>query len=482
MNKTFIANLGFLVAINLVIKPLYVFGIDVGVQNAVGSMYGLYFGLLNFTYLFLIVGDLGIQQYNNREVAYDQARIRTLFSKLLSLKLLLIIPFILVGWGGAVLTDYLSEWRILSVIMANQILVSFALFLRSNVSGLGFYRTDSILSVLDKVFMIVVCGFMLIYPATRQEFTIMTFLYAQTASFLLVCLAGLWMLRGRGLFARFRLNITGWLPLVRKALPFGLAVFLMTMYTRIDGVMIERLLPNGRYEASVYAGGYRLLDAANMLAFLFPPLLLPMFSRLQDKFSELGDLLRLSFSLMWTLVVIAAASCYAFRDEIMDLLYLEADQYWGSVFGVLILNFFWIGMIHVFGTFVTASGRMRTANWIFFSCILLNIGLNLLLIPDYKAWGAAVTTFITHGGVVIGLCIITRRHLRTKPFVSTLLKGAVLIGIVILISWGFSEFSFLHWIIRFILSILGGIMSAFMIQFLDRKQLIAGFLRSREAQ
>ena len=62
-----------------------------------------------------------------------------------------------------------------------------------------------------------------------------------------------------------------------------------------------------------------------MLAFLFPPLLLPMFSRLQDNFSELVKLLKLSYSLMWTLVVIASASCYAFRDEIMNLLYVQAD-------------------------------------------------------------------------------------------------------------------------------------------------------------
>ncbi len=482
MQKTFLANLGFLVAINLIIKPLYVFGIDVGVQNAVGNMYGLYFGLLNFTYLYMIVADLGIQQFNNRQVAYDRTRIRELFPNLFLLKGLLVIPFLLIGTAGAWITGYLANWQILAVIMLNQVLVSLSLFLRSNISGLGFYRTDSMLSVLDKVFMIVVCGFLLVYPETKEEFTIKTFLYAQTTSFILVCLAALWKLRGSGIFAHLKPDLKGTWPLIRKTIPFGLAVFLMTMYTRIDGVMIERLLPTGRYEASVYAGGYRLLDAANMLAFLFPPLLLPMFSRLQDKFNELVKLLKLSFSLMWTLVIIASASCYAFRNEIMDLLYVQANVYWGSVFGVLILNFFWMGLIHVFGTFVTATGRLQTANWIFFSCILLNICLNLLLIPDYKAWGAAITTFVTHGAVVVGLSIVIRKHLYHKAFLGTFLKGCVFAGIVILFNWGFSVLPGIHWLIRFLISVLLCILAAFMTEVLDRKQLADSFIRSKRAQ
>jgi O-antigen/teichoic acid export membrane protein len=219
-----------------------------------------------------------------------------------------------------------------------------------------------------------------------------------------------------------------------------------------------------------------------MLAFLFPPLLLPMFSSLQDKFGELVNLLKLSFSLMWTLVVVASATCYAFRHEIMELLYVQADRYWGDVFGVLILNFFWMGLIHIFGTFVTASGRMRTANWIFFSCILLNIGLNLLLIPGYKAWGAAVTTFVTQGAVAVGLSIVIRQHLYQQSFLGTFLKGCVFVGIVILLSWGLSVLPGIHWTIRFGASILAGILSAFLIEFLDRKQLINSFIRSKQAQ
>ena len=73
MARRFIANLSVLIILNLLIKPIYVFGIEVSVQNAVGAeTYGLYFALLNTAYLLQIINDFGLQIYNNRLVALDE--------------------------------------------------------------------------------------------------------------------------------------------------------------------------------------------------------------------------------------------------------------------------------------------------------------------------------------------------------------------------------------------------------------------------
>jgi hypothetical protein len=57
LKKEFLLNILLLVFINLLIKPLFIFGIDLGVQNRLGDQYGLYFALLNLTYLSQIVND-----------------------------------------------------------------------------------------------------------------------------------------------------------------------------------------------------------------------------------------------------------------------------------------------------------------------------------------------------------------------------------------------------------------------------------------
>ena len=61
VRRNFSLNLIFLLALNLLIKPFYLFGVEVGVQNAVGAeAYGLYYAMFNFTFLFNVILDLGI--------------------------------------------------------------------------------------------------------------------------------------------------------------------------------------------------------------------------------------------------------------------------------------------------------------------------------------------------------------------------------------------------------------------------------------
>jgi hypothetical protein len=64
MNREFLINTLFLVVINVIIKPFYIFGIDRAVQNRVGEVnYGIYFALFSFTFLFQIINDFGIQNF-----------------------------------------------------------------------------------------------------------------------------------------------------------------------------------------------------------------------------------------------------------------------------------------------------------------------------------------------------------------------------------------------------------------------------------
>lgn len=51
MKKKFVTNLAFLIGVNLLIKPFWIFGIDRTVQNSVGAVdYGIYYALFNFPF------------------------------------------------------------------------------------------------------------------------------------------------------------------------------------------------------------------------------------------------------------------------------------------------------------------------------------------------------------------------------------------------------------------------------------------------
>lgn len=70
MQRTFLTNLALLLVLNLLVKPFYLLGIDAGVQDAVGaSAYGSYAALLSLSFLLNIVLDLGLTNYNTRNIA-----------------------------------------------------------------------------------------------------------------------------------------------------------------------------------------------------------------------------------------------------------------------------------------------------------------------------------------------------------------------------------------------------------------------------
>ena len=59
-----------MVILNLLVKPVAIFGIDATVQNRVGAeAYGIYFSLLNFSILFNILLDFGINNFTTKNIA-----------------------------------------------------------------------------------------------------------------------------------------------------------------------------------------------------------------------------------------------------------------------------------------------------------------------------------------------------------------------------------------------------------------------------
>ena len=65
MQKKLLSGLFWVLLANLLVKPLWILGIEVGVQNAVGNeVYGFYFSILSISLIFNILLDLGITNFN----------------------------------------------------------------------------------------------------------------------------------------------------------------------------------------------------------------------------------------------------------------------------------------------------------------------------------------------------------------------------------------------------------------------------------
>ncbi len=488
MNREFLINAIFLVLVNLLIKPFYVFGIERVIQDRVGAeTYGLYATLFSFTFLLFMVNDFGIHYYNNRTISQYPQLVRKYFPNILILKLGLSALFILLVFGAALIRGFDVEiFGLIFFITLNHVLISLVAYLRSNISGLGMYRVDSVVSTLDKLFLIVFCAILLwSNPFTDGgPFQIIWFVHSQNiAWFLTATIAFIIVFRKVKQGLIWRVNFPFILLVLKKSFPFALAVFLMTAYTRFDIVILEWMLPDGFYHAGVYAASYRLLDAFNMVGYLFAGLLMPMFSKLLkekslEAKSEMTGLLRLSLQLIWAGTISLAVASFFFQLEIMELLYPQSVtpenvEYYGEVMGFLILTLVPFSGVFVYSTLLTANDSLRKMNRLFIIGIVVNIGLNLLLIPLMQATGAAMAALVTQTVVLFAMKMLAKKELTLSSEPRMAFRILAFSLLTIITAYIFYHFVGMNWMLKFGSSILFSLAFAFIFKLINLNSLFA---------
>lgn len=438
MRKKFLSNLLLLLFLNLLVKPFWLLGIDRTVQNVVGAEeFGFYFVVFNFSFLFNILLDFGITNYNNRNIAQHSQLLNKHFSGIVIIKLLLAAVYTIVTLSAGIIIGFNAQQLGLLVILCfNQFLLSFILYLRSNISGLLLFRTDSLLSVLDRVLMIIICSVLLWGHITSTPFQIEWFVYAQTTAYVLTALTALVIVIKKASFRRLNWNFPFFVMIIKQSFPFAILVMLMAFYNRIDPVMIERLLPEGTgdSEAGIYASAFRLLDAGNMIAYLFSILLLPLFSRMIKENQSVVQIARLGFTLLIIVSAIVGIGSHFYSYELMDLMYTAHVNESAEVFRILMLGFMGVSTTYVFGTLLTANGNLRILNTVAAGGMVLNLLINLILVPRLMAVGSAWASLITQMSMAVIQTAIAVRLFKFKTdwkfiiAVATFLAGVIIIN------------------------------------------------------
>ncbi|MCX6296802.1 MAG: oligosaccharide flippase family protein [Bacteroidetes bacterium] len=417
MKKKFLKNLALILFLNLLIKPIYILGIDTAVQNQVGAAsYGIYYAVFNLSFILTIILDFGITNFNNKNIAQNNHLLTKHFSSLVGLKIVLALIYILVLIIIGITIGYDTRLMKLLLIQGfNMFLIFFILYLRSNLAGLHLFKTDSVVSVIDRLILIGLCLFMLKAGVFNGPNGIMYFVYAQTFSYFITAVTAFIIILKKTHTFKLTFNWTFSLMILKKSLPFATLILLMS-FSRIDTVMIERMLPKGvgDVQSGIYAQAFRLLDATSMIAFLVAGMLLPIFSRMLKFKESVEPLVLLISRLLLMPAIIIGVGCVFYSEELMGMLYHEHVQESAEIFSLLMLSFIGISVNYIFGTLLTANGSMKQLNIMYGLSMVFYIVSNYFLITEHKAFGAAITSMATQFLTAIIQVVIAQRIFRFK--------------------------------------------------------------------
>lgn len=219
-----------------------------------------------------------------------------------------------------------------------------------------------------------------------------------------------------------RIERSLWQALLWKSIPLGVTSVLTMIYFRIDTLMISWMVPDSNPIVGRYSAAYTLFIGATVLASAVNLAVFPIFARLQvASTKQLRALCSFVFIGLASLGVVVAILLYLLADPLVGLIYGSAFENASGILKILSLAVLFTYISNLATALLPAVDRTPEFVTIVSLSALINVSLNLALIPRYGARGAALATVVTEcATAVTGMFFLARylrerRDLRTAP-------------------------------------------------------------------
>ena len=182
--------------------------------------------------------------------------------------------------------------------------------------------------------------------------------------------------------------------LLRDSWPLILSGMVIAIYMKIDQVMIKEMMNSeavGQYAAAV-----RISEAWYFIPMVIASSLFPAIINAKKQSEELyhARLQKLYNLMVWMAIAIALPMTFL-SDWVIHLLYGNQYNQAGSVLMIHIWTGVFVFLGVAFSGYLTAENLTKKSFYRTFFGAVLNIGLNIILIPKYGISGAAIATLIS---------------------------------------------------------------------------------------
>jgi O-antigen/teichoic acid export membrane protein len=202
----------------------------------------------------------------------------------------------------------------------------------------------------------------------------------------------------------WRPSVVGFGSMVRRSLPVGVAIVLAGAYVRLDALLVPLLAGLGA--AADYAVACRALDVVLLVPSLFGAALLPVLTRVDRHDPRLG---RIAARALWALVVVMTPVALVVAVAAPGIVrVIGGVDLEGAVPALrLLMAAAWFSSLDILlGLVIVATGLQGRTLWINMSALVLNVALNLALVPVWGAVGAAAATAACEALVLLAALVV----------------------------------------------------------------------------
>ena len=392
MNKvrTIFANMSWLM-ISQIITSVCAFVWTILTARYLGvSEYGIFGTAVSFASIFSVCADLGVTTYIVRSISTDFDNEKKYLGNAVGIKLALAIFYLIV----VLLALFILGWDNYIVVICflfafENVIKSFQNVLYSSFQAHEMIKYQAITNTLLNVLTFI---FILAITFTNYGLWGITFAYilANVVALIYVTLA----LSKKIMPPKPLFDLKCCKKLIIGGLPFALTGLFYTVYYSIDMVMLTQFV--GSYATGLYNSSYKLINVLTLFYGIYTAVIFPVMSKL---FKQDGDLLQLSFvkSIKYLLLVIIpiAIASFFYGGDVIALCYGNQYSEAGDVLKILIWTVCFLFINGACSMILNASHKELSVTKIYLVAALVNVGLNLVLIPHFSVYGASIATVIS---------------------------------------------------------------------------------------
>ena len=400
------------------------------------ASFGILSFALAFTGIFAVFGDFGLQSLTIREVARDKSLAPKYLANISLMKIILVaitfgliaLTINLMGYPEETITVvYLLGLSVIFTAFTQMFYSIFQAFERMEFQGIG-QMLNAALVLCGTIFAIKygfgVVGFASLYLiasiiALGYCFAVMKLKFSNPSS--------------TSATKAIEFDWSFWRPTIKEALPFGLTAIFVNIYYWISSVMLSVM--QGNEIVGWYNAAYRTVL---VLAFIPTALLGAIFPVMSRSHESSQSALKLyyerSFKYLLTIGFPIGVGTTLLAGRIIRLIYGLEYTPATIALQVLVWSEVLIFMSVVFGTLLNSINRQIIVTKVCALAAVLNVALNLILIPKYSYIGASIATvatecfafiflFIQVSKIGYGLANRSTLRLATKVIVAGSLMG-----------------------------------------------------------
>ncbi len=382
----------FWLAIAEIIQKGIVFLIVVWLARHFGPMiFGQWAFALSFVLLFSIFADFGFSALTVREIARDKSKTSQYIDNIVAMKLILgLITLGLIALAIQFLGKEPEVVKLVYFLGIYAVVNTFTTFFQSIFRANEKMQYEAVCRVIQSLSLL---GLVIFFILSKGS--ILTISYAYLGAALigtLISLGVIWRY-----FSKFFLKINFKLckEILTKAWPFGLSAIAVLIYYRIDTVMLG--IFKGNEAVGYYNAAYNIIlliiTGVSLLVIAIFPTLSNFYKYSIEKFKDNINLFfKLIFSTSFPLIILI----FFFSKPIINVIYgKEFIEFSPSILQILIWSVLILYNYAIFAIGLSASDKQRTYLKGVLLGAIFNTLANLVVIPKYSYYGAAVTTVLT---------------------------------------------------------------------------------------